>query len=95
MTKRPILTISRAVPPKIVTQLAVHVDVQIHKGDILLPESDFDASYGRDVLAADQLRRATVRHSASTPVYPRAGETVDRLGERLNKGEEGPLPIIE
>jgi len=36
-----------------------------------------------------------VRRSASTPVYPRAGETVDRLGERLNKGEEGPLPVIE
>ena len=89
MTKRPILKLSGSVPEQLRVKLAQHVQVQD------LPETAYNASYGRDVLAADQLRRTTVRRSASTPVYPRAGETVDRLGERLNKGEEGPLPVIE
>jgi len=91
MTKRPILKLSGSVPEQLRVKLAQHVQVQ----DQDLPETAYNASYGRDVLAADQLRRTTVRRSASTPVYPRAGETVDRLGERLNKGEEGPLPVIE
>tara|TARA_B100000745_G_scaffold300510_1_gene254853 strand:+ start:2079 stop:2423 length:345 start_codon:yes stop_codon:yes gene_type:complete len=59
MTKRSILKLSKTVPDDVRVKLAQYVDVEMQEGDVLLPESGFDASYARDVAAANQLRHAS------------------------------------